>query len=265
MWEATTAYVDIALGLCCALFAILRFIETRAWQWFAIATFTIGLAMATKHLGLIVLGIAAITLWLRLWTQTGKFWRAVITTSPLLLSLLLPLPWYIRAWNASGNPVFPELYRVFGARPAGRYDAELHAAVTKLRIQAGPERNLRGYLTIPWDMTVNAESYRGTLGPVFLLTLPGLLLIRRRLPIVVLNTFVLLYFLVWAAALAFSITLPPDSDTFACCVGGCRVRQNLLIGSRYSPPLCTSCAGGRTDGCSGPELALFHYPSRRGT
>ena len=207
MWEATTAYVDIALALCCALsvFAILRFMETKAWQWFAITTFTIGLAMATKHLGLIALGIAAITLWLRLWRQTGKFWRAAITTSPLLLSLLLPLPWYMRAWHGSGNPLFPELYTVFGVRPAERYDAELHAAVKRLRIQAGPEKNLLGYLTVPWDMTINAANYRGTLGPVFLLTLPGLVLIRRRRRILALSTFILLYFLVWVTALAFQV------------------------------------------------------------
>ena len=30
------------------------------------------------------------------------------------------MPWYVRAWHASGNPFFPELYGVFGGGPATR-------------------------------------------------------------------------------------------------------------------------------------------------
>jgi hypothetical protein len=35
------------------------------------------------------------------------------------LGILPALPWYARAFMATGNPVFPELYGIFGA-PAER-------------------------------------------------------------------------------------------------------------------------------------------------
>ena len=36
-------------------------------------------------------------------------------------AVALASPWYWRAWSASGNPFFPELFSLFGARPLGRW------------------------------------------------------------------------------------------------------------------------------------------------
>jgi hypothetical protein len=213
MWEATTAYVDLGLTLhvALALFARIRYIETRRLQWLAIIILNLGLAMAIKHLGLVVFGIVDCGMAVWLWFDARRFWRAVWPSLLLWVSLVFPLPWYLRAWHALGNPVFPELYGVFGARPVERMDAASYGVLTRVRnqtgfgAQTGPPRTLFGYLTLPWHATVHPELYRGTLGPIFLLTLPVLLLVRRRPALLWLAVFALLYLTAWVFLCSFWI------------------------------------------------------------
>lgn len=206
MWEATTAYIDLALAFCVtlAVFSVIRYVETSKLQWLAMTVFTLGFAMATKHLGVLVFAIAACGMMLWLWYRDRRFWTSVLTLLPLCLALVLPLPWYVRAWRASGNPVYPELYSVFGATPPERINEEGYRswALANDRISIGPPRSLISYITLPWDVTTHARVYHGTLGPVFLLTLPFLLLIaraRRRRALIALNWFAWVYFCVWAS------------------------------------------------------------------
>ena len=203
MWEATTAYIDLALTLhvILALYACMRFLETHRWQWHAMMALNAGIAMATKHLALVVFGIVTVLLFSWVWLERHGLRPASISATMLCLSLILPFPWYLRAWRASGNPFFPELYSVFGARPAERMDAELYAAIIKSRNNLDPPRTLTGYLQLPWEMTIHAERYQGSIGPVFLLTLPAWLLIRRRRAMRALGFFACSYLLFLASPL----------------------------------------------------------------
>lgn len=181
LWEATSAYVDLALALHVGLvlYALWQYVQERHWQWLALAALNLGLALASKHLALFVLALAAIGLFLQLWFQTRNFRQAVIPAIALSLgSLVLPFPWYLRSWRASGNPVFPELFSLFGA-PADRWDAVSERGLDHFLEQFGRPDSLLNLLTLPWDMTVNAADYGGTLGPLFLLFLPGWIFIRR--------------------------------------------------------------------------------------
>lgn len=200
-WEATTTYIDLALALHVGLviYALLRD-ENRRWQWLLLAALHLGFALATKHLALFVLALTAIGLALKLWWQERDL-RSVILPVLVLcgLSLLLPLPWYVRSWLASGNPVFPELFEIFGA-PPDRWDAVTEAGLSNFLAEFGRPRTLPNLLTLPWDMTVHAADYSGTLGPLLLLLLPALFL-RRRLnsAILWLLAFVGLFLALWAS------------------------------------------------------------------
>ena len=203
LWEATTAYVDLGLTLYAGLagFALFRYAAgARARSWLLLAAVQLGLALATKHLGGLILVVATAGLFLFLCRRDGL--RRVVGPVALLVAvaLLIALPWYLRSWLATGNPVFPELYGLFGA-PPDRWDAAADAALNRFEAYFGRARTPLYLLTLPWDVTVHAARYGGALGPLFLLLLPVLLLARRprTLPLVLI---VLAYGALWASPLS---------------------------------------------------------------
>ncbi len=204
LWEASTAYIDLALGLHVTLvmYSLLRFLQGQQRQWLLIAAYNLGMALATKHLALVVLGLASAGMVLRLWQTERRVWPAVRPVLAFVtLSLILPLPWYARSWLASGNPVFPELYSIFGAPPE-RWDAVTAQGLQRFLDQFGPPGTTLNPLVLPWHMTMHAERYHGALGPLFLWLLPLLALLRWRGAIPWLTAFVVCFVAVWASPLA---------------------------------------------------------------
>jgi 4-amino-4-deoxy-L-arabinose transferase-like glycosyltransferase len=201
MWEASTAYIDLALALhtSLALYALLRFMEKSELQWLLLAALNLGLAVASKHLGLALAGLAVLILAGGLKKQ-GCGWKEALLPAVFLggLALLPALPWYLRAYAASGNPFFPELFWLFGAPPE-RWDAQTQAGLQAFLDGFGRPLSLGSLLTLPWHMTVYAAAYHGSLGPLFLILLPGLLLIRRAGPLTWLALFALGFLLFWAS------------------------------------------------------------------
>jgi len=205
LWAATTAYVDIAvtLHLFLACFALWRFLETRRSPVLWLAAIQLGLALATKHTALLALPIIAPGLLLLVWRR-GRDLRQAVTTTALLtaVALLISLPWYWRAWQASGNPVFPSMYAVFGAFPPERWNAATEQGLVTFLARFGRPWTVPNYVTVPWDLTMHAARYGGTLGPLFLALLPGLLWVRRSLTVGLAGAFALGYLTLWATPLS---------------------------------------------------------------
>lgn len=213
LWEATTAYVDLALALYVGLtlYALLRYVERWQWQWLALAAIQLGLALAIKHLALFVLALLAAGLAINLKAQGRSVRQALAPALFLgLVSLLFALPWYTRSWLASGNPVFPELFEIFGAQPPERWDAVTERGLDAFKSKFGQPVTITSLATLPWDTTVHAARYGGTLGPLFVLLIPALVLslFRPKLVPVVLKDsataawllgFVLLYVMLWVS------------------------------------------------------------------
>jgi hypothetical protein len=73
---------------------------------------------------------------------------------------------------ASRNPVFPELYKVFGAEPPGRWSPATERGLDGFKQHFGRPRTIPNIILLPWDMTMHAARYGGTLGPLLLAFLP---------------------------------------------------------------------------------------------
>lgn len=209
IWEAGTAYIDLALACYVALsaYALTRYVETRGKTWLIFASLLMGAALAIKHLALLSFAIVAFIFAVVDVRRGGvaRAFRAVALFA--ILALLVPAPWYLRAWRASGNPVFPDLYSVFGARPPERWDEGVEAALGRFKARFGRERTPQLVLALPWDVTMHGARYAGTLGPVFLLLVPVALIgalprASRRGPVALVAGAVAGYLAIWASPLS---------------------------------------------------------------
>jgi len=204
MWEASTAYIDLALALYVTLviYGLLSYAERPQLQWLLLSALNLGLALAAKHLALIVLGLACLSLLTRRWLQERNLWRALWPALLLgSLSLCVALPWYLRSLLATGNPVFPLFYSLFGAPPQW-WDAVMDQGLRRFMEHFGPPRTLLNLLTLPWHMTIHAASYDGALGPLFLAVLPLLAFCRWKGVLPWLGAWMVLFVAFWASPLS---------------------------------------------------------------
>jgi hypothetical protein len=206
IWEATTAYVDVALAwlLAVSVYALVRYHQARDVRWLVISSLVLGGALATKHLALVALTILTGVLWLREWRVGGRVANATMVTAVFVaIALVLPLGWYARAYAASGNPFFPDLYGVFGAEPADRWSPVTERGLQAFKDRFGRERTPRNLLLLPWDATVHAARYGGTLGPLFLILVPAAVLGRRgRRTALIVGAGCAAYIALWASPLS---------------------------------------------------------------
>lgn len=206
LWEATTAYIDLALAfqIGLAIYALFQYISFRRWQWLALAGLNMGFALATKHLALIILAISTAGLVWILWTDEHSWSKSLLPVALFAsISLLIPLPWYLRNWIASGNPVFPDLYKIFGAFPPERWNDLTEQGLAAFKNRFGYPRSLLNLFLLPWNMTIHAAKFGGSLGPIFLILIPGILWHRfRSTPVSWLLGLVVGFIALWASPIS---------------------------------------------------------------
>ena len=212
LWELRTAYVDlvVAFFVTVALHELLGWRETgddrRLWR----SAVTLGLALATKHVALLILPGALLYVALGRDRSIRESLRALLRWSglrPLLgfagLALLLASPWYLRSLVATGNPVFPELYSIFGA-PADRWSDRTQQGLDAYLATSGFGRSPLELLILPWRATISPERFSGSIGPLYLITIPLALLLprTRRLGLGRLALVPLVFLALWASPLS---------------------------------------------------------------
>jgi Dolichyl-phosphate-mannose-protein mannosyltransferase len=206
LWEATTAYNDLAVAMFASAgcYALARFAETGHSPWLTVSGLEFGLAASTKHLGLVVLAIAAAALTWHSWRRGTPYGRMIRNAARLgVLAVVLPLPWYIRAWRGSGNPFFPELYGIFGGGPAARWDETANQGLAAFKAHFGVGHDVASLVRLPWDATVHSALFGGALGPLWLILIPGCLVGRgsRRVAAVI-AAGTLGYIALWASPIS---------------------------------------------------------------
>jgi hypothetical protein len=109
-WESTTAYIDLGRALyeVMAFWGLLLWYRTKKKVWFIESAVMAGLAISTKLLafGSVIILLAIISLMLhKQRIRYDKKIRLLITY--LIITLLIPLPWFMFAFINTGNPVYP--------------------------------------------------------------------------------------------------------------------------------------------------------------
>jgi len=166
LWQATTAYIDLALTFYVGvtIYTLLQYKRNDRLTFLVLASIFLGLAIAIKHLALIV--------WLILIIGTGvilrlehRSWHKILKTMMILagISLLFPIPWYLRSYLASGNPVFPDLYAFFGAFPNERWSQITEIGLNNFKDNFGFARTPLNLALLPWNLTIHAAKFGGSL------------------------------------------------------------------------------------------------------
>jgi len=177
---AGMAYADLGLTafILAAFYAFLRWTETSHDGWLALAALFVGLATATKYTAVTWLGLFLLLLAGHAWRRQRRpaGWIARRAVGFAGLAGLPLLPWLVKNWWVTGNPIYPFLLGGQGWNP-------IRAAWLTWPGQ-GYSRNPLDYPALPWLMTVLGSSgtaaFDATTGPLLLCLVPLAFLSRGR-------------------------------------------------------------------------------------
>ena len=216
LFEAPIAYVDIAFGfyLLAAAACVADYLRTGRISVLVLGGFFCGALAGTKLSG--IAGIAAVGSMLLL-PELQRFELRRLARAALALgvpALLLALPWYVKSFVYTGNPVFPMLYDRLGGI---EWSPELNRQFFHWQHSIGMGRSLTDYLLLPWRVVVEADRgyarFDGRLGPFWLAAVPFSIVVARwahaARPYLVCAG---VYFVLWAASsqqLRFLIAVLP--------------------------------------------------------
>lgn len=128
-----TAHSDggFALFYFLASLAAWNWTVTRSRPWIILAGILAGFCASTKLHGAILMPL--LTLQICFWgLKTGQRWKtSALSTALFFISgLCIALPWYLKTWAGTGNPVWPFLHSILG----GRWGAPIVAANLSMRL-----------------------------------------------------------------------------------------------------------------------------------
>lgn len=243
---STTAYIDLYVALYSmgAVFTFLNWQKKRERTWLLFSGFFTGLAASCKYSALFLsfLGVLGI-----LWTH-----RQMEDTKAALRDLLLyilfvviwGIPFYLKNWIMTGNPLYPFMYNIFGGKGL---DPELAHLYNVLYWYMGMGREWLDYIMLPWNVSfyarMDSTRFDGIIGPLFLIVLPFLFGIQRkdtRLKMILIYCGA--YFLFWASASQDIRYLTPILPFLALLVG-------LVLSSYQQQKAVTVFLGIVTAGC----------------
>jgi len=143
-----------------------------------------GFALGSKHLGVeyIVTLIFAYLIFIIV-KKRFSFSKWITDVAILaLIAFLLGLPWYIKSYVFTGNPVYPFLPGIFGGYEI-REPISVHAWS-----RPDYQRSLITFFTYPWKLTTDfsfLDFWIMAINPIFLGTVPLWIIYRKRFPSVI--------------------------------------------------------------------------------
>ncbi|MGE0449605.1 MAG: ArnT family glycosyltransferase [Vicinamibacterales bacterium] len=203
-WEATTAYVDLALAwlLAATVYALFRFHESGDARWVLLGGVLMGASLGVKHLALVALAVCAVAILTSAPLRGASARkRARVMAAFAVVALAIAGPWYVRAWAASGNPVFPEMYSLFGAAPPERWSEATERGLAGFKHHFGMGRSIAALAQLPWNVTVRPAAFGGDLGVLFLILVPFAACSRARARLVPVACGIAAYCAIWASPL----------------------------------------------------------------
>jgi hypothetical protein len=109
-WESTTAYIDLGRAFyeSLALFALVLWLREKEWKKLVLIGVMMGFAISVKYLALTTFLIILIVIVTAEIQKRVPMRQVLWTTSLYILpALIIPGPWFVFAYIATGNPLYP--------------------------------------------------------------------------------------------------------------------------------------------------------------
>jgi hypothetical protein len=175
----------LAVGFCmAAIFLYFDYLKNKQAKYLALAGVFTGLAAGTKSNALIF-GLA-ITM-------------AVIIDRPRLRDFayfiigaaVLAIPWYLKAYIETSNPVYPFYNDIFHSL----YWPNIFNDFNKATMPASVDRGILDFIISPFKLVYQPDLFRGRIGPLPLIFLPFFLVFGNHPKVIKRTLFVALYFI----------------------------------------------------------------------
>ena len=186
-WEMTTAYNELPLAFVAtgAVAVLLEWRKRPDRRPLVVAGLLLGIGLAGKHLAMFFLApIAVGVLLVPVGTASRGFGRRCLDAALLcVVAVAVALPWYVRAWVLTGNPLFPMFYDQLTALGVHvrRWDAQAQRGWWNAMRRYGHGRTPGDLLLLPFRATWDSLRYSGSVGPAWLMGLPIVALTWTRL------------------------------------------------------------------------------------
>ncbi|MFB3925504.1 MAG: ArnT family glycosyltransferase [Syntrophales bacterium] len=199
------AYNDLFVTLY-SMGAVLSFInwfESQERGWLILCGFFSGIATGSKYTALILPFTGCLGILWASWRYRSSPWRAFQKVGAYaVITLLSASPFYVKNWVLTGNPFYPFLFGIFGAKgwepeQARLYDLFVH--------NLGMGRGFLDYLLLPWNLSFHSQMdsprFDGIMGPLFIFTIPFVAGVRKlETPYRIMMVYCAVIFLFWASS-----------------------------------------------------------------
>lgn len=171
-WLSTLAYVDLFFTFYITLifYLLLKWCEDKNNIYLTFCGIFCGVLLGIKYSGFIFLIL--ITFWI-FFLGPKKIKNLYIF---LFFSLIFASPFYIKNFIFTDNPLYPFFYNIFGGK-----DIDLETSLMIFKGIAGfggKGKEMKYLSSLPFDITFKGAHYSGIIGPLYLLILPFLILIK---------------------------------------------------------------------------------------
>ncbi|NQU07665.1 MAG: glycosyltransferase family 39 protein, partial [Candidatus Abyssubacteria bacterium] len=199
------AYVDIGMTFyfLLAIYCMWKWKTGGGERWFVLLCIFAGIFAGMKYTS--IYGLISISLMIAVSEFSSGERRFGKTLKRLALFggivTIFVLPYLVKNYVITGNPVYPVAYGVFGGKWLVPAQVERMLAYVDSH---GMGHDWRNMLALPWNITIMGkagfEKFDTTITPLWLIFLPALLLTRPNPPAVKWSVFVcMIYFLCWAS------------------------------------------------------------------
>ena len=182
----------VALYVLTAMIGVLAWRETGTRSWLALAAVMGGFAAGTKLMGVLAPALLGVVVLATAVARGGVREAVRATVGFGLVAMIVASPCYLRNAAATGNPIFPFGYGVFGGRnwsaEAARGLDDYYAAYRQTHAQkrgGGAYGSWLETLRFPWDATMAPYAFEKVgrfafdVGPFILAFFPAVILLRR--------------------------------------------------------------------------------------
>lgn len=178
--------------------------DSNKGRWLILMAIFCGIMMGAKYtavFGTFVLGIGIL---IKLYfLERANFLK--ISKKILLfvgISSIFVVPWFIKNYLFTGNPIYPAAYNLFGGL---NWDKELADQFAKWQLNTKGGKEILSYLLLPWQMTVHGNYglvFDGILSPLYLIFIPFLIFLKEKNKVIIyLLCYSLSFFILWALSI----------------------------------------------------------------